>query len=121
MAKKSSWKGKKQYALYKSENRVYKNKLSKLERHCKQYPEDEEGKKHLERVKKNGYKGRSKPKEPGSNQTTPKLKLISIPYLETPGEQLSRLLGIPQPRFKRRLKKAKTPVTIKKKKNVKKS
>lgn len=98
MAKKRSMKGKGSYASYKTENRVYKNKIAKLERHCKKYPNDEEGKKTLTRVKKDGYTGRKRPLVPGSNQTIEKTKFNPIPgYLHYPrsaGEQLCEALGI---------------------------
>lgn len=119
MGKKASWKGKKQYASYKTENRVYKNKVKKLERHCKRFPDDEQSKKHLERVKKDGYTGRSKPLVPGSNPTerTPKYRPIPgyfLHYPKTPGEQLSELLGIPLPKRTPRRSKPKRAVIKKK-------
>ena len=69
MPQKKSKKGKGSYLKYKVENKVYKNKIRKLEKHCKKFPNDEIGKKTLERIKKDGYTGRSKPLVPGSNQT----------------------------------------------------
>ena len=119
MAKKSSWKGKKQYPTYKTENRVYKNKIAKLEKHIKAYPEDEKAKEALERIKKSGYSGRQRPHAPGSNPTI-SLKPLFLPnrhlYPRTAGEQLAELLGIklPKPRRKR-----KTRVKVKRRKNVK--
>ena len=125
MAQQKSWKGKKQYGNYKTENRVLKNKIKKLTRHCKEFPDDEVGKENLERIKKKGYTPRSKPLIPGSNPTIEKVRLSSkISYLfgpKTAGEQLSKLLGIPEPKYRRRAKAGKTPITIKKKKSVKRS
>lgn len=106
MAKKRSMRGKGSYASYKAENRVYKNKVAKLERQCKQQPNNKEAKKALERIKKDGYKGRTRPIVPGSNPTTPKKCIPAIEYLraKTPGEQLCELLGIkplpPKKKFK---------------------
>lgn len=95
MARQKSWKGKKQYGVYKLESRVYENKVKKLERHCKNFPNDEEGKKNLERVKKEGYKGRQKPLNPGINKGHSYIVLGPVEHAETAGQQLSRLLGIP--------------------------
>lgn len=95
-----SKKGKGLYATYKSNNQVFHNKVRKLERHIKKYPDDKEAKKTLEKVKKNGYNGRSKPLVPGSNPTTPKPRCLLSPgfeYPKTAGEQLSELLGISIP------------------------
>lgn len=62
MAKgKRSQKGKGTYVAYKSENRVLKNKIAKLERHIKQQPNDEKAVKELARIKKAGYTGRTAP------------------------------------------------------------
>jgi hypothetical protein len=126
MARKSSKKGKGSYAAYKTENRGYKNKVAKLERHCKKFPKDEEGKKSLERLHDpKNYTPRSKPINPGSNK--PQVRTYSfnpVPgYLHMPktaGEQLSELLGIPLRRTTKP-RKGKAPITYKKKRNVKKS
>lgn len=40
------------YARYKAENRVQKNAIARLARHCKEYPEDEAAKVRLEEIKK---------------------------------------------------------------------
>ena len=118
MAQQKSKKGKGLYLQYKSDNRVYKNKIKKLERHCKEFPDDKEAEKNLARIKKDGYKCRERPLVPGSNPTVPKRR-VETPRIETIPEQLSRLLNIPMPKVQRRRKKGKTPVTIKKRKNVK--
>ena len=115
MAQKS-YKGKKQYPAYKSENRVLKNKIKKLERHCKRFPNDEVSKANLERIKKNGYAYKKPPREGGSNKQ-PRYNVHVPVHIETPGEQLSRLLGIPLPKPKRR-RKRKPKVVRKKAKNV---
>lgn len=113
------------YQNYKLQNRAEKNKIKKLERHCKKHPEDVEGKKNLERIKKDGYTPRSKPLVPGSNQNTvslkPQVRAGYIHYPETPGEQLSRLLGIPLPKQSKSRHRGKASVTYKKRRNVKKS
>jgi hypothetical protein len=122
MAVKSR-KGKGSYANYKTENRAYKNKIRKLEKHCKKYPEDEVGQKNLERLRDpKNFKHRSKPHNPGTNSPNPQVYRFrpSVEGPKTPAEQLSELLGIPMPKYYRRSKPAKTPVTIKKKRNVKK-
>jgi hypothetical protein len=122
MAQQKSKKGKGLYAVYKTENRVQINKIRKLERHCKAYPEDKACANRLAELKKRGgYVPRSKPLIPGSNQTTPKVKPNPLAgflhYPKTAGEQLSELLGIPLPRVKTRGRKP--SITHKKRKNVK--
>ena len=42
------------YARYKAENRVYKNAVARLERHMKNYPNDEQAQKRLVEIKKDG-------------------------------------------------------------------
>lgn len=123
MAVKSK-KGKGSYAKYKTENRAYKNKIRKLERHCERFPEDEVGRKNLERLRDpKNFKPRSSPNNPGTNSPNPTVYRFRsyISISKTVAEQLSELLGIPLPKYYRRNKAAKTPVTIKKKRNVKKS
>ena len=109
MAGQSSKKGKGSYAVYKADNRVEKNKIKKLTRHCKKFPNDLICAKRLEEIKEKGYKGRSRPLIGGSNPTTPKTKFYNpIPgflhYPKTAGEQLSELLGIPVPKQRRKSK-----------------
>jgi hypothetical protein len=119
-----SGKGKGSYATYKSENRAYKNKILKLEKHCKKFPEDELAKENLKRLQDpKNFKQRSKPLNPGSNSPAPEIHTYAppAPKPETAGEQLSKLLGIKLKKYRRRTKPSKTPVTIKKRKNVEKS
>jgi hypothetical protein len=110
------------YAVYKTEGRALKNKIRKMERHCKRFPNDLVGKENLERIKKGNYKPRSKPLSPGSNPTIPKIRLSNeIGHMygpKTAGEQLSALLGIPMPQA-RTYKKNKPKVTHKQRRNVK--
>lgn len=123
--KKSSSKLQKEhYKTYKLVNRVKTNKIRKLDRHCKKYPNDEKCAKRLAELKAGAdYKPRTKPHNPGSNQTTPKPKgtpAWAVPHgfklQESAGEQLSKLLGIPLRLTTRKRRKPK--VTIKRKKNV---
>jgi len=117
MAQKKSWKGKKQYASYKNEGRAHHNKVRKLQRHCKNYPEDEEAIKSLAKLKDGIlYTGRTHPREPGSNQTFRPIPIPKIPKVKTPAQQLSELLGIPVPKPR---KKFKPKVTHKQRRNVK--
>lgn len=119
MAKKRSNKGKGSFATYKAENRVYKNKIRKLERHIKKFPDDEAAKENLKHIQKSGYKGRVRPVNPGSNKTSPKnpLKGYILPKEpETAGEQLARLLGISLPAYT--TQRIKTKILTKKRKNV---
>ncbi len=116
MAKQKSWKGKKQYKVYQTENRVFYNKVRKLERHCKNHPNDELGKENLVKIKKKGYTGRKRPNEPGSNRIRPIIISPISKLPETAGEQLARLLGIALPKFK---PKTKPKIIRKKKRNVK--
>lgn len=117
-------KGKGSYATYKAENRAYKNKIAKLEKHIRTYPDDEKAQENLERLKDpKNFKIRSKPNNPGINKPLPKVYFYSpaTTYIcRSAGEQLSELLGIPQPKYVRKYKKKKAPVTIKKRKNVEK-
>lgn len=117
----ASKKTKDNYTLYKTENRALNNKIRKMERHCKRFPNDKVGRENLERIKKGDYKPRSKPLTPGSNPTTPKVRLSNeIGHMygpKTAGEQLSALLGIPMPYIKTKPRKPK--VTHKPRRNVK--
>lgn len=122
MGRQVSKKGKGTYLVYKSDNRVLINKIKKLVRHIKRFPNDELARDNLERIKSNGYKPRAKPLIPGSNPTTPKVKQYVMPkgitLSKTAGEQLSELFGIPLIRTTRRPKR-KAKVTVKKKRYVK--
>jgi len=116
--KTSSKLQKEHYKRYKLENRAEKNKIKKLIKHCKRFPNDKKCAERLAELKsKGGYKPRKKPLIPGSNPTEP--KIINMGYFqelpETPGEQLSRLLGIPLPKPRTR-KSRKTKITHKSKK-----
>jgi hypothetical protein len=111
-------KGKGSYSVYKTENRAEKNKIKRLERHCKKHPDDEQGKINLARIKKDGYTPRSKPLAPGSNPTIGRVYLTKPLHRATPGEQLSELLNIPLPKVH---KKSKPTVTHRRRKNVKRS
>lgn len=64
MAKqKKSYKGSKQYATYKSENRARKNKIMKLKRHLKAFPDDQKASGALINLEKNqDFIGRKAPK-----------------------------------------------------------
>jgi hypothetical protein len=122
-SKISSKRQKEHYQAYKLQNRAHKNKVKKLTRHCKKFPNDKESARNLLRIIEDGYKPRGKPLVPGSNPTIPKIKIRPMPgYLHLPmtaGEQLSALLGIPLPYPKTR--KRKPQITRKKRRNVKKS
>jgi hypothetical protein len=130
MARQKSSKGKGTYAAYKTNNTVYKNKVKKLQRHCKKYPLDGKAKESLERILKEGYKPRAKPLIPKSNQTSPSVETIAkrngvfyaIPgflhYPKTAGQQLSELLDIELPKARRQQGTYKPKVTHRKKKNV---
>lgn len=124
MARQSSKKGKGSYASYKTENRGYKNKLAKLERHCKKFPDDKVGKENLERLKDpKNYTPRSKPIVGKSNKPTLKTYRFTtgeIEYPKTAGEQLSKLLGIPLRKYQRS-RKSNAAIRYKKRQNVKKS
>jgi len=117
---------KKNHEAYKLGNTVERNKLRKLERHCKRFPKDEENAKNLERIKKDGFKyTRATPRNPGINKDAQKPQayrfMVSFPgtSAESAGEQLSRLLGIPlkTPRYTNKPKKP--AVRYKRTKNVK--
>ena len=117
MGRQTSFKGKKQYKQYQTESRATKNKIRKLERHIKQHPNDEIHVKHLERIKKSGYKIRTKPNDPGSNKVDAKIRLPRIEHVDTPAEQLSKLLGIPIPKRHKSTRKPK--IVHKKRRDVK--
>lgn len=122
--KTSSKRQKEHYKTYKLVNRVQTNKIRKLERHCKNYPNDKKCAERLaELKKKGGYVPRSKPIIPGSNQTTPKPRSTPVwliprgfKFSQTAGEQLSTLLGIPLRLTTHKHRKPK--VIVRKKKNV---
>jgi len=108
------------FKKYKLLNQVLKNKIKKLERHCKRFPNDKKCAERLVKIKRDGYKCRAKPLNPGSNPTTPKPKFsgVIMEHAKTAGQQLSELLGIPLlPKHRPRRRKPK--VTSKKKKYVK--
>lgn len=120
---KNSKKGKGTYAVYKADNRAWKNKVRKLETIVRNCPNDVQAKVRLEKLKKGGpntYKPRQKPLVPGSNKTIPKKSYGFVLGSETAGEQLSKLLGIPLPKKTYRRNKVKASVTVKKKKDVEK-
>lgn len=113
MANKKSWKGKGSYAEYKTDGRALKNKIKKLERHCKRFPNDEVNQANLAKAKNGEYVCRAKPftgkvvkPEGKGGITQPKVKYlcVSIPHIKTPGEQLSELLGILLPKPRRKFK-----------------
>ena len=109
------------YKQYKLENRWLKNKIKKLNRHIKKFPEDAQAQEALKRIEKGDTNRRKKPVAP--NPVKPKriINNINCPEgIKTAKEQLCELLGIP---FKpsRPKKYAKAPIRYKKKRNVKKS
>jgi hypothetical protein len=55
MSKQVSWAGKKQFGIYKNENRFARNKLRKLTRHMKQFPNDKVTAAVLETGIKHGF------------------------------------------------------------------
>jgi hypothetical protein len=117
MANKTSSKLQKvHYQTYKTTNQALTNKIKKLERHCKRFPDDEQGAINLKKAKNGEYKPRSKPLAPGSNPTTPKIKLMQVGHVfgpKTAGEQLSELLGRPMPIVRTRRRKPKAVITHK--------
>jgi hypothetical protein len=126
MGKKASFKGKKQYGTYKTENRIYKNKLRTLINHCKRNPNDEQAREQLEKLKKSGVTPRKAPRNSGEHaadsytyQFNPAPGYLHIP--KTAGEQLSELLNIPIPKAPRRRKKKPGVSYRKKKRNVRKT
>ena len=50
------------YTGYKAQNRAEKNKIKKLERHCRKFPDDEQAAKSLAALKKSGFKYKTTPK-----------------------------------------------------------
>jgi hypothetical protein len=118
------------FKKYKLENKRRKNKIRKLENHCKRFPKDEQSAKALEDIKKNGYKdkivskGNTPPTVVKIKDSFNRLWLAArIPEKKkfsgrTAAEQLSELLDIPMPQPK---KKSKPRITHKKRKNVQKS
>jgi len=118
--KTSSKLQKEHYKQYRLENRAEKNKIKKLKKHCRKFPGDKTGAKNLARILKDGYTtSRKRPITSGPNISKYEVYNfrigIALPEILTPGEQLSRLLGIPLPKTKTR-KPKKTKVTHKVKK-----
>jgi len=123
MAVKGSSKAtKERYKAYQLDNRVYKNKVKKLIRHIKNHLNDEKGEENLARIKKDGYKGRTKPLIPGSNPTIPRVLYLNredTGMPETVAEQLHRLLGVAIPKQSKSYRGKKPAIFHKKKRNVK--
>lgn len=72
MAKKKSYKGKKQYGLYQTGSRYSKNKKAKLLRHLKAHPEDAKAKSALESIPAYSRK------KPHSRKWRSVVKLITV-------------------------------------------
>ena len=106
MGAQVSKRGKGTYLDYKTNNRAEKNKIKKLERHCKLFPNDEIGKNNLASVLKKGFKPRAKPLQARIFVTEPKVKRrdIFLVQAKTAGEQLGALLNIPVPQVKEKVK-----------------
>lgn len=107
------------YKQYKLENRSEKNKIKKLNRHCKKHPEDTQAVEALVKIKKAGYNRRTKPNAPGSNPPAKQVYFIHHPdQPKLAGEQLAALLGIPYKTPRQR--SGKPTVSYRKKRNAKK-
>ena len=106
------------FKKYKTGNQRLKNKIAKLERHVRKFPDDEVGKENLARVKSKGISPKRPPINNGINKTVPKPKSRPLPETapRTAGEQLSELLGIPMPKPRKRRKPR---ITKKKRRYVK--
>ena len=111
------------YKKYKTEHREIKNKIEKLERHVKRFPEDKQAENRLEIIKKErsaAYKRRCKPQT--ENPVKPQIKTYFHPDIGnsiTAGEQLAKLLGLEYSRPGKRSKKP--TIHFKTKRNVAKS
>ena len=109
---------------YKTNNQREKNKIRKLERHCKRHPNDKEGKKNLERIKKEGISDKKPPRKHGINTDSvigrnPMPGFIHYPQTQTcgitAGQQLSNLLGIPLRQGKRNKRRKRAKIHVKQK------
>lgn len=105
------------FKKYKSNNQRLKNKIRKIERHIKRFPDDDLAKENLARIKKDGISDKMKPRTPGINSPGITVKPSSMPERapKTAGEQLAELLGISL----RKVRSVKTKIFKKRKKNVK--
>ena len=106
------------YKQYKLEGRAWKNKTKKLERHVKRFPEDEQAKEALPRIKKNWDSLRAKPRAAnsvGSARITRSISMPTINPAKTAGQQLAKLLGIKE---KYTHSPKKSNISYKKRKNV---
>lgn len=110
------------YQAYKLEGRQLKNKIRRMKRHIKNYPNDVQAQEALEKVQKADYGTRKKPK--AANPVKPKRAAFVQRYFESSqvpfGEQLAEILGIEFRRTAKPKNTGKTPVKYKKKRNVKK-
>lgn len=106
------------FKKYKINNQRYKNKIAKMIRHIKKHPNDKTAKENLKRVESNPIKDKIVAKDKNSVRPLP----ISIPSFrnsekqKTAGEQLSKLLGIPMLKIRKR---SKAKISTKRRKNVK--
>jgi hypothetical protein len=108
------------YKQYKLEGRAWKNKIKKLQRHVNMFPEDQQAKEALPRIKKSWDSLRAKPRAANSIGSARITKSISEPKLnptKTAGEQLAKLLGIKE-RYIHHPNMRKSNISYKKRKNV---
>lgn len=96
---------KNQHKAYQNDNRALTNKIAKTKKHIKKFPKDEKAAEFLEKLQLGQWKQRTKPLVPGSNKPDLATWLamdFSIhgpaPAVQTAGEQISKLLGIPLPK-----------------------
>lgn len=106
MAKKTkrggkAWKA--GYSAYKAENRVYKNAVSRLERHIKNYPEDSQAVAQLETFKKEGRPWKRTPPR-GKRMSPREIKLREYNAIKVQTPVINR--KGPEPEWKQTLRLA---------------
>lgn len=109
------------YKRYQLDGRERKNKIKRLERHVKRFPDDKQAEKSLAEIRKGNFNRRKKPISSNleiHNSPIKQIYELTGDSRMTAGEQLSKLLGIVQP-YKCK-QKTKAPIKYRKRKNVKK-
>lgn len=93
MATKKSLKGKNYYATYKSLSIVMTNKVKKLERHIKLYPNDEAAKKALVAIKAGKFKVRTAPKRNVARQDVFEARVLNPKGLDVKHDKVLADMG----------------------------
>lgn len=99
MAKKvkrggKAWKS--AYSAYKSENRVEKNAVRRLQRHLKKYPEDELAARRLEEIVKKGRPYKRNNTKKGHTWSSVDIKLAELCNIRVQTPVIKRKESVPE-------------------------